>query len=152
MALALGLIMAVSGCSGGGDGDGKTTAGGDHGSPTVTITPGQGTDHARPDKGIAITASAGTLSSVQVRAKGVDVPGRLTADRHGWRSTWTLVPGARYSVSATATGDNGKTTTATSTFRTIADTAATKITNVIPNTNETVGTGMPIIVQFNKTV
>ncbi len=61
-------------------------------------------------------------------------------------------PGGRYQVSATATSPKGKSTTATSAFRTSRATAATRVNNVVPSENETVGTGMPVFVQFTKAV
>lgn len=157
MRFSAGLIAVVmslaTACSGGGDSAGRdTTVGGADGSPKVTINPGDGTGKARPDKGVTVTAAAGTLSQVSVKVKGAGVPGRLSDDRRTWRSTWTLIPGAKYTVTATATSPSGKTTTAASGFRTIAAVAATSITNVIPSPGEKVGVGMPIIVQFNKTV
>lgn len=148
MALVLGTATA---CGGGGGGGGTTSKGGDDGSPKVTISPANGAGDARPDSGVTVKAAGGTLSQVSVKLRNAEVPGRLSPDKTEWRSTWTLVPGARYQVSATAAG-KGKNTTATSAFRTVRATAATKITNVIPSENETVGTGMPVFVQFSKPV
>ncbi|TDD27202.1 hypothetical protein E1287_35095 [Actinomadura sp. KC06] len=150
MALVLGLAAA---CGGGDGGGGGTTAkGGDDGSPKVTIAPANGDAKARPDGGVTVTAAGGTLGQVSVKLKGADVPGTLSADKTKWRSTWTLRPGGSYQVSATATSPKGKSTTATSAFRTTRATAATRVNNLVPSQNETVGTGMPVFVQFNKAV
>ncbi|TDD93883.1 L,D-transpeptidase [Actinomadura rubrisoli] len=149
MALVLGLATAC----GGGDGSGGTTAkGGEDGTPKVSITPADGDGRARPDAGVTVTAAGGTLGQVSVKLKGTEVPGTLSADKTSWRSAWTLTPGGKYQVSATATSPKGKATTATSAFRAAKATALTTVSNVIPNPNETVGTGMPILVQFNKPV
>ncbi|MFI0406175.1 Ig-like domain-containing protein [Actinomadura sp. 3N508] len=149
MALVLGLAAAC----GGGDGGGGTTAkGGDDGTPKVTITPANGEGKARPDNGVTVTAAGGALNQVSVKLKGTDVPGTFSADKKTWRSTWTLRPGGSYQVSATAAAPNGKSTTATSAFRTTRAVAATRVNNVVPSQNETVGTGMPVFVQFNKAV
>ncbi len=153
LALVLGLATACGGSNGGGgSGGGGTTTKGDDGAPQVTITPANGSGKARPDQGITVAAAGGKLGDVSVKLKGVDVPGNLSADKTKWRSKWTLQPGAGYQVSATATSDKGKSTTATSTFRTSRSTAATRVNNVVPSENETVGTGMPVFVQFNKAV
>lgn len=149
MTLVLGLAAACGG--GGGDGE-KTVKGADPGSPRVTIAPANGSGKARPDQGVTVTASGGTLGQVSVKLKGADVPGEFSPDKTTWRSTWTLQPGGRYQVSATATSPEGTSTTATSAFRTSRATAATRINNVVPSENETVGTGMPVFVQFNKAV
>ncbi len=149
LALVLGLATA---CGGSGETGETTAAGGDDGSPKVTISPANGDGRARPDTGVTVTSAGGTLGKVSVKLKDVEVPGKLSADKKSWQSTWTLVPGGQYQVSATATSSKGKATTATSAFRTSAATALTKINNVIPSPNETVGTGMPVFVQFNKPV
>ncbi|WP_329519116.1 L,D-transpeptidase [Spirillospora sp. NBC_01491] len=148
MALVLGLTAACSDDGGGG----ATTKGGDDGSPKLTISPADGSGDARPDAGVTVTAAGGTLGQVSVKMKGAEVPGRLSPDKSRWQSTWTLVPGAKYQVSATAASPKGKSTTATSAFQTVRKTAATKITNVVPSEGETVGTGMPVFVQFSKEV
>jgi len=152
-ALALTLVLGLAtACGGGGDGPRKSAQGGGDAPPRVTIVPAHGSTKARPDEGVTITATGGTLDQVAVKFRGVDVPGSLSPDKTTWRSTWTLQPGGRYQVSATAKSPNGKSASATSTFRTVRATAATRINNVVPSENETVGTGMPIFIQFNKTV
>ncbi|WP_225993240.1 L,D-transpeptidase [Actinomadura rudentiformis] len=153
MVMALVVGLATAACGGGGDDGAKSTSqGGADGTPKLTITPAHGSGNARPDAGVSITAAGGTLSQVAVKLKGVDVPGTLSPDKTSWRSTWTLVPGGRYQVSATAASPKGKSTTATAAFRTVKNTAATRINNVVPSANETVGTGMPIFIQFTKPV
>ncbi|GAA0589074.1 Ig-like domain-containing protein [Actinomadura welshii] len=152
MTLVLGLVAACGGGDDGKGGGGKAAAGGDEGTPRVVIVPAHGSGGARPDQGVTVTAAGGTLGQVSVKLKGADVPGRLSPDKTTWRSRWTLQPGGRYQVSATATSPEGKSTTATSAFRTSRATAATRVNNVVPSENETVGTGMPVFVQFNKAV
>lgn len=153
-ALVLALVLGLATACGGGDGQtgGATAKGGDDGSPQVTISPANGDGKARPDQGVTVKAAGGTLGTVSVKLKGADVPGKLSPDKTTWRSTWTLQPGGRYQVSATATSAKGKSTTATSAFRASRATAATRVNNVVPSENETVGTGMPVFVQFNKAV
>ncbi|MFA1546728.1 L,D-transpeptidase [Actinomadura chokoriensis] len=153
-ALVLALVLGLATACGGGDGEtgGTTAKGGEDGTPQVTITPANGNDKARPDQGVTVTASGGTLGDVSVKLKGAAVPGTLSADKTRWRSRWTLQPGGRYQVSATATSAKGKSTTATAAFRTSRATAATRVNNVVPSENETVGTGMPVFVQFTKAV
>ncbi|TDC67833.1 L,D-transpeptidase [Actinomadura sp. GC306] len=152
MTLVLGLVAA---CGGGDDGGGRGGGGeppADDGLPRVAIVPADGSGKARPDQGVTVTAAGGTLGRVSVKLKGADVPGRLSPDKTTWRSKWTLQPGGRYEVSATATSPEGKSATATSAFRTSRAVAATRVNNVVPSEGETVGTGMPVFVQFNKAV
>ncbi|WP_165978354.1 L,D-transpeptidase [Actinomadura darangshiensis] len=150
MALVLGLATACG--SSGDDGSGGTTAKAANDAPQVTITPANGSGKARPDEGISVTAAGGTLGNVSVKLKGTDVPGALSADKTKWKTKWTLQPGGSYQVSATATSDKGKSTTATSAFRASRATAATRVNSIVPSQNETVGTGMPVFIQFTKAV
>lgn len=152
----VGVLAAVTACGSSGakghSGAGGGVAGAEPPGPKVTITPQDGEKKAVPDKGVVITAANGTLQSVSVKAKGVDVPGDLSADRSTWKSKWTLTPGASYETSATAAGTNGKTTTATSSFTVLMPNYGLKITNVTPERNATVGVGMPITVDLSKPV
>ncbi|WP_019631939.1 L,D-transpeptidase [Actinomadura atramentaria] len=149
--VALTILALATGCSAKGGDGGETSAGGSDGAPKVTITPADAAGEAAPDRGVTVTAEGGTLSQVSVRAGGAEVPGALAADHRTWRTTWSLKPGTRYEVSAKADGKKTS-TTATSRFTTSAATAATKISQIVPATGETVGVGMPIFVQFNKEV
>jgi lipoprotein-anchoring transpeptidase ErfK/SrfK len=142
----------AGGAGGAGNGGGGTSKGGENGAPKVTITPGNGAQKARPDQGIVVTAAGGTLQSVTVKAAGAAVPGTMSADHLTWRSKWTLTPGASYEASASAAGTGGKTTTATSAFRTLKPAVPLTITDVTPNRGEVVGVGMPITVLFNRPV
>ncbi|MEV5570812.1 Ig-like domain-containing protein [Spirillospora sp. NPDC052269] len=145
-------VLGLSACGGGGT-DGKAkTAGHDEGVPQISITPANGSAKAKPDAGVTVTASGGTLSQVLVKLKDADVPGVMSADKKTWKSSWTLIPGGKYTVQAVAASSKGKTATANSSFRTVNNTARTTINNVIPSPGEKVGTGMPIFIQFNKEV
>src|SRR5690606_41616091 len=86
------------------------------------------------------------------RLKGADVHGAAADGRTAWRSTGTRRPGGRYQVQARATCPAGKSTTPAGAFRTSRAVAATRVNNVVPSENESVGTGMPVLVQFNKAV
>jgi lipoprotein-anchoring transpeptidase ErfK/SrfK len=118
----------------------------------VTITPADGVKKARPDQGIQVTVAKGTLQTVNVTAKGATVPGTLSADKTSWKSAWTLKPGTAYQATATAAGGDGKTTTTNASFRTLSSANPLAIQYILPGTGSTVGIGMPVIVQFNKSV
>jgi lipoprotein-anchoring transpeptidase ErfK/SrfK len=123
--------------------------------PRLTITPGDGVDQARPDQGVVVKVSGGTLDGVSVRAKGSDdgkLPGQLSSDHRSWRTRWTLVPGRSYSVRATAVSPEGRTTTRTSVFRTQPAFQSIAISDVTPDDGETVGVGMPLTVTFDRAV
>ncbi len=119
---------------------------------TAAITPANGTTKARPDKGVTVTAGGGVLEQVTVRGGGDTVEGTLSPDKKTWHSTWTLKPGTSYTVTATAKNAAGRTTTATSNFKTLKASSTLRISDVIPMSGETVGIGMPITVTFNRPV
>jgi lipoprotein-anchoring transpeptidase ErfK/SrfK len=147
------MLVLTTACSGGGNGGGSLTGGRpEPAAPQVKITPKDGAGKARPDKGITVKVANGTLTAVSVVAKGRKVPGALSADRTRWRSRWTLTPGSAYRVSATAHNPAGKTTTATSTFKTLKAPNTLSVLSVTPGTGEKVGIGMPISVTFDRPV
>lgn len=155
------VLLFVAGCSGGGSAGGGSgggsgvTVGGeeDATAPQVTVTPGDGSGKAKPEKGVVITAANGTLEQVALTAKGrkAAVQGLMSADRSTWRSR-TLRPGATYEVTATAKNPQGKVTTVTSRFSTLKAASTLAIADVTPSAGEKVGVGMPITVTFNRPV
>jgi lipoprotein-anchoring transpeptidase ErfK/SrfK len=118
----------------------------------LTIRPADGSSNVRPDLGVVVKVANGTLREVAVRSNGASVPGELSRDRKSWRTRWTLVPDRSYSVRATATSPQGRTTTASSGFTTQPASQTIAISDVTPNAGETVGVGMPITVTFNRAV
>jgi len=147
------VLFASTACSGGeGKGTGSTVAGQeDAAAPEVTITPATGTTRAAPEDGVVVKAANGTLEQVAVTIKGKPVEGRMSADKTVWKSR-TLIPGAVYEVSAVARNDKGKTTTATSRFKTIKAASPLTIVDMIPMPGEKVGIGMPVTLTFNRPI
>ncbi|WP_157431186.1 L,D-transpeptidase [Actinomadura hibisca] len=145
------VMVLVAGCSGGdgeqGSGELSSTKAG-----AVTITPGNGTGAVKPDGVIEVKVSDGTLDGVTVQGKGATITGRLAADKKTWRSDRTLTPGTSYTVTAQARND-GKTSSATSTFSTLKPAKTLSVVDVTPNlAGEKVGVGMPIMLRFNRPV
>lgn len=146
------FATACSGDGGGGDGAGGTVAGKDDvAAPQVTITPGNGAAKAKPEQGVVVKAGNGTLEQVTVTAKGKPVEGTMSADKSTWQSR-TLTPGAGYEVSALAKNPKGKTTTATSSFKTLKADNPLTVADMIPSSGEKSGVGMPIQLTFNRAV
>ena len=149
------LVCTVAACSRGGDAGGGGSQGGirsEPSAPEVTITPKDGTGKSKPEKGITVKVANGTLTAVNVVAKGTKVTGEMSADRTSWRSRWTLTPGTTYTVSASAGNPAGKTTDATSKFKTLKAANVLSILNVTPGTGDKVGIGMPVSISFNRPV
>jgi lipoprotein-anchoring transpeptidase ErfK/SrfK len=149
-ALAGTVVLLTSACS---DGD-RALSGAkpEPSAPQFTITPKDGTGKAKPEKGITVKVTNGALTAVRVVAKGKQVPGKISADKTSWRSRWTLTPGTSYAVTATAGNPAGKTTNATSKFKTLKAANVLSILSVTPGTGAKVGVGMPITISFNRPV
>src|SRR5918999_1322581 len=140
------LGLAASGCSGSGaDNVADPVA-------KVIILPGNGTGKARPDIPISVLVKGGKLLNVTVSGKGTKVAGAASADGRQWRSRWTLAPNTGYHVIATALGEDGKTKTVTSSFRTAKPKRTLAAAVTAPYNGETVGVGMPIMLRFNRKV
>ncbi|MFC4119134.1 L,D-transpeptidase [Nonomuraea zeae] len=120
--------------------------------PVVQVSPAFDAKRARPDHGLVVTAQGGTLSEVLVYESGEGVPGRLDGSRTTWRSDWTLKPGAEYTVTATAASPGGPATVAMGRFHTRPAPRTFQVASTAPLPGETVGTGMPIIIDFDTPV
>ncbi|SDK51324.1 L,D-transpeptidase [Nonomuraea jiangxiensis] len=120
--------------------------------PVVQIRPALDSKHARPERGVVVRARGGTLGRVLVSEGGQHVPGRLDGSHTVWRSDWTLKPGAEYTVTATAAAPRGPATVATGRFRTRAADRTVRVASTAPLPGETVGTGMPVIIDFDGPV
>jgi lipoprotein-anchoring transpeptidase ErfK/SrfK len=118
----------------------------------VRILPANGDAKARPDQGITVAATGGKLEQVNAVQGGKPVAGAFNADHTQWKSTWTLKPGAAYSVNATAKDTKGKAVSAASQFTLQKATQTFGISDVTPMPGEKVGVGMPIIVTFDKAI
>lgn len=142
-----------SGASGGpaGSGGGSASSSPTSDGPKVTITPVTGAKHARPDRGITVTADGGTLTEVTAAAAGQPVEGTMNAAKTSWHSTWALSPAQKYTVTAKATTSGGQITTETSSFRTLTP-AQTFSTQIFEGYHKTYGVGMPIMLTFSQPV
>ncbi|MGA5758016.1 L,D-transpeptidase [Nonomuraea bangladeshensis] len=155
-ALAAALLL-TAGCTSAGGIGGETRPGG-AGTPAergpvagLAITPADGTTKVPPDTGVAVKVTQGELTGVSVAdAKGRQVRGTLAADGT-WRPRWPLRPSARYTVSAEATGADGKPVTATATFTTLKPKRVLK-SGMSPLDGEKVGVGMPVQLLLSRPV
>jgi lipoprotein-anchoring transpeptidase ErfK/SrfK len=118
----------------------------------VVISPQDGTDDARPDRRIRVRVADGAIQNVFVRAKGTQVDGALNPARTVWTSRWTLDTGTRYEVAATAISRDGTATTAKSRFTTLKPRQTISASALAPFDRETVGIGMPVILNFDRPV
>ena len=159
-ALVAASALALTGCTTG-SGDPRAAGKGPlddpaAASPTGAPEPAISTNldaTARPvpvDSPLEVSVDRGELSRVVVRAPGERVEGRLSGS--SWTATERLEPGLRYRVAAVAV-DEGRRTTRRTSFRT-EDLPLDRQTfpSIAPLEGETVGVGMPVIVQFDVPV
>jgi lipoprotein-anchoring transpeptidase ErfK/SrfK len=137
----------VAGAHAAGSGSGTSTTASD---VRIAITPSGGTDR-RPDRGLTVTASGGTLTRVRASAGGKEVEGEMNRARTAWHSTWALGVGEHYTVSASGAGPSGAPVTKSTSFHTFTPTQ-TFVTETIEGYQQTYGVGMPIILYFNHTI
>lgn len=155
-------LLTMTACT---TGDGETRAGGNEpeavGStpsaeptPQATVTTNLGgRDDVAVDELLRVSALTGDLRRVQVTSPEGRLRGRLTDGSSAWRSEQRLEPGLRYRVLAVAVDVNGMTTRKRSSFRT-EDLPLDRQTfpSIAPLEGETVGVGMPVVVQFDVPV
>jgi lipoprotein-anchoring transpeptidase ErfK/SrfK len=78
------------------------------------------------------------------------VAGLMSKGDTSWHTLWALRPSTRYAVTATAEGPDGKTVTATSSFRTLTPSATDTASTLLAS--QTYGVGMPIMICFSSPV
>ncbi|WP_329127357.1 Ig-like domain-containing protein [Streptomyces caniferus] len=118
----------------------------------VTVTPAAGTTSAKLGSQISVRADGGKLTSVDVEDdKGGTVTGKLTGDGVSWKSDGKVKPQTTYTVRTKTKSTQGAESTATSKFTTERAGKVNKLTNT-PGDGQTVGTGMPISILFDRPV
>ncbi|WP_017601941.1 L,D-transpeptidase [Nocardiopsis lucentensis] len=139
------------------------------GSVELSITPGAG--EVAPNTPVRVAAEGGTITDVRVEQEVVDeasspdgdetgdgdlyaMTGSLNGDATEWVSDWALRPGAEVTVTATVADGSGGTTEETAEFTTAPAVAGQRLELVsnFPNSGQTVGVGMPIVVNFDLPV
>ncbi|GIG00559.1 L,D-transpeptidase [Catellatospora citrea] len=140
-------------------------------SPSGTASPGQSPEGPPPKAHVTITEPAAAATEVPASAEivfaatdavstqvvlkdaaGVEVAGELHPDGKGWLPAKSLAYGTAYTVTVTATGDDGKPATATSTFTTMAQPdKVVSIVSFLPD-DAVVGVGMPLIFRLSRKI
>jgi lipoprotein-anchoring transpeptidase ErfK/SrfK len=115
---------------------------------TVTISPESGGRAVRPDAPVAVRVRDGRLRTVSLTDGSRSLDGRISADGTVWWPTWALAPGRAYRLTATATGVDGRVSTAESAFRTRRAGRTVGAAVMAPGEGATVGVGMPIMLRF----
>jgi lipoprotein-anchoring transpeptidase ErfK/SrfK len=104
------------------------------------------------DRPLEVSVANGTLSAVAVEDdQGQPVPGEVTADGRGWRSSGPPVPQTPYTIRVTALGADGRSVDQTFPVTSAAPTSALHAT-LSPGDGDVVGIGMPAVVTFDRPV
>ncbi|NKQ57573.1 L,D-transpeptidase [Amycolatopsis sp. K13G38] len=120
---------------------------------SLALTPAPGTKDVAPGEPVAVAVHDGKVTEVTLTgADGTQVAGQVKPDGSGWESAEPLGYGKSYTVTATATGSDGKPVTSSSTFATIAKPKRTLSVSTNLQDGETVGVGMPLIFTFTGKV
>ncbi len=143
-----------------GSGDGAAADGGpgsssatDAAKPApVRLTTSFGDPAAVPiDAPVTVTASGGALDAVRVSSALGAVEGTVADGT--WTSSTLLEPGTDYSITATATREDGRSVERTRSFHTVELTLDEQtFPSIAPLDGETVGVGMPVVVTFDLPV
>jgi lipoprotein-anchoring transpeptidase ErfK/SrfK len=119
------------------------------GGAQVTISPANGSASVKTDRGVSVSVAHGKIQNVSVTAGHVTAAGTLQGQT-AWHTVWPLHAGARYTVTVTAVGTDGKTKTTTSTFRTQRPAGTFTASTILGN--QTYGVGIPIMINFSQAV
>ncbi len=120
----------------------------------IAVNVEDGADDVEVDTALKVTASEGKLSAVKVESPaGKPLAGAMNADKTVWTTADLLEPGRAYRVHASAVNTAGVTTRETTSFHS-DDLTLDEQTypSIAPLRGETVGVGMPAIVQFDVPV
>ncbi|MEV0453849.1 L,D-transpeptidase [Catellatospora methionotrophica] len=120
----------------------------------VTITaPAAGATEVPAGAEVVFTATDAVSTEVVLTdATGGKVTGEMHPDGAGWVPAKALAYGATYTATVTATGDDGRTATATASFTTMAQPAkVVSIVSFLPD-DAVVGVGMPLIFRLSRAI
>jgi lipoprotein-anchoring transpeptidase ErfK/SrfK len=106
---------------------------------------------ATVDTAVTVKVADGTFDAVTMRVvSGKPVSGSFNADKTAWTAGSLLEPGTRYVVTSRATDANGLSKASRTPFRTEPLTLDQQTyASITPLQGETVGVGMPVIVNFD---
>ena len=166
LAAGLSLCVGLAGCTGtnADQADVPTGGGGRDAGPTESASPEPAAviTSNLPDDGtvsldrrVRLTAEDGTFDSVAVTfgKRARQLRGTLSADKTTWTSKQRLEPGLRYRVRSVAVDEQGLETKDVRAFRTDPLTLDQQTyPSIAPLAGETVGVGMPVILQFDVAV
>ncbi|MFE4592630.1 L,D-transpeptidase [Streptomyces laurentii] len=118
----------------------------------ITIAPKNGAQNASINNDAKVTVSSGKLTEVTMTsAEGKAVQGEISADGLSWKPSTALQRATVYKIAATAKDAAGLEAHENSSFTTVSA-ANSFIGNFTPEDGSTVGVGMPVSINFNKSI
>jgi lipoprotein-anchoring transpeptidase ErfK/SrfK len=164
--MAIGLIASTAACSDDSEpafAEPATTAGPSAGASTpvtesttaagpvaLTITPAANKKDVPVSAEVGLKVSGGEVSSVTLTdAKGKAVSGSLREDKSAWVPDKPLKTLQKYAAKVVATGADGRTTTASTSFTTMGAPGRETGTGLYLFDGHTYGVAMPVVVEFN---
>ncbi|PXY25174.1 hypothetical protein BAY59_24440 [Prauserella coralliicola] len=119
---------------------------------SLSLSIAEGAQNVEPGQPITANATNGKITEASlVGAHGTVVKGGLTPDGTSWQSAEPLGYGKTYTLTAKATGQDGKPATATSTFTTVTPAQTVSVSMNVQD-GQTVGVGMPLIFTFSDDI
>jgi hypothetical protein len=165
VAALLGGVLALSACNDSSGDDGKASDGkGDSQAQVdqsaakkasvaqIKISPADGSNNASINNAAEVTVAKGTLTDVTMTtSSGSSVAGQISADKTSWKPSAQLERATTYKVSATAQDSKGRAAHENASFTTVSP-ANSFIGNFTPDNGTTVGVGMPVSINFDKSI
>ena len=116
--------------------------------PTLELTPADGATDALISTEIGIETDGEITTVALTDESGDQVKGWLREDGSSWVPDRPLDPATRYTATVTATNDDGLTTTAETSFTTMAAPGPRTGTGLYLFDGNQYGVGMPVVVEF----
>lgn len=146
--LVASIALLASCTSDGGDGDANSPLKRNSPAAKIVLAPADGAKDVPPTEPVKITVSGGEITEASVtNPEGQPVTGQIAPDKLSWVSGEVLGYAKTYTFTVKAKNGEGKETSKTGTFSTLAP-AATPRATINPADNATVGVGMPISIKF----
>jgi len=120
-----------------------------HEGAEVSITPANGSTNVKSSRPVSVTVVHGKIQNVTVTAGKTTAKGTLVGNT-AWHTVWPLHTATRYTVTVTALGVDGKTTTSTSTFKTQRAAGTFSASTILGH--QSYGVGIPIMIDFSQAV
>ncbi|KIH96687.1 hypothetical protein LP52_23590 [Streptomonospora alba] len=173
-----GLVLVLAAACTGQDGGSSQTAGEGQDAVDVRISPEDGAGEVAPNVPVTVEAADAAITDVRVEQTGGaadesgqgagqsaspsdgddspvhEVTGTLSEDESTWVSDWNLAPGSDVTVTATVETSDGEQAEVASEFSTepAVEGKRLELQSNFPTSGQSVGVGMPVIVNFDLPV